>query len=254
MEAVGTTLVRSQGTLEEALALVSRMGFRLVELGVQPWCDLKPEKLLACYEQEVARVRSLLEQHDLTAVALNAGLVERTAEGMRMLAALAHDLSVKLVTLNPRSPETGFPEEAGELREFAGICKSQGVQAAVETHMFSTTEQPENALKLAQQVPGLGLTLDVSHYYCNGSEDRIRPLLPYVKHVHIRDCGRTWDRIQMPFGEGLLDLKRWADELRTARYNGWMAVEYIDLPEVAFPVEEATVNCKKAIEATWRDE
>ena len=254
MEAVGSTLIRSQGTLEEALAQVNRMGFRLVELGVQPWCDLKPENLMNRYERELARVQRLLEQHQLTAVGLNAGLTERTPEEMQMLAALANDLSIKIITTNPRSPETDFAGEAEQLRELVRICAAAGAQATIETHMFSMTEKPENALRLAQHVPGLGLTLDVSHYYCNGSEDRISPLLPFVKHVHIRDCGRTWDRIQMPFGEGLLELKRWADELRAAGYNGFIAVEYIDLPDVAFAVEEATVNCKKAIEAIWGDE
>ena len=247
-EVISTSLMRSQGTLEEALALVSRMGFRRVELGVLSWCDLKPANLTADYRRELDRVRRLLERFGLKAAALNAGMKDRTPEEMRVLAEFAADVSAEVLTVNPDRADADWDEEIGRLKELVRICAGKGVQAAVETHMFSMTELPENALSLAEHVPGLGLTLDVSHYYCNGSEDRIGPLLPYVKHVHVRDCGRTWDRIQLPCGDGLFDPQRWADELSRSGYEGWITVEYIDLPGTSFSVEEAALRCKQAME------
>ncbi|MFB9274982.1 sugar phosphate isomerase/epimerase family protein [Cohnella cellulosilytica] len=251
MEAVGTTLVRSAGSLEEALALVGKMGFHLVELGIQSWCDLRPQNLVSDYERESARLKALLRKYDLTPVAFNAGLGDNGLEEAAAIAALASELSVRVVTINPGSAEADFEQEVERLRKLVGIFAARDVQASLETHMFSMTEQPEDALKLVREVEGLGLTLDVSHYYCNGSENRTGPLMPYVRHVHIRDCGRTWERIQMPYGEGLLELERWRNGLRDAGYEGRVAVEYIDLPNVAFSVEEASVRCKTAIESVW---
>lgn len=254
MEAAGTTLVRSKGSLEEAIAAVSQMGFRLVELGVQPWCDLKPQNLVQNYEWEAKRLKDLLQKNGLTPVAINAGLGEDWSEEAQAIARLASELSVKVVTTNPRKPEADFAEEVARLQNLVEIFTEKGIQVTLETHMFSMTEQPENALRLAHQVTGLGLTLDVSHYYCNESEDRTDQLLPYVKHVHLRDCGRQWEQIQLPFGEGLLDIGLWAGKLRSVGYEGVVAVEYIDLPGVGFSVEEASVGCKAAIESEWGDD
>lgn len=254
MEAVGSTLVRSQGSLEEAVAAVSRMGFRLVEIGVQSWCDFRPQALVGDYEGERARLQGLLDKYGLVPVAFNAGLGEDWLEEAQAIARLAAELSVAVVTTNPSSPESDLAEEAARLNRLVGIFAAQGVQVTLETHMFSLTEQPETARQLAAQVEGLGLTLDISHYYCNETEGQIGSLLPYVKHVHIRDCGRGWENIQLPYGTGLLDLERWAAELRSSGYTGHLAVEYIDLAGVAFAVEEASIRCKAAIEATWGGE
>lgn len=254
MEAVGSTLVRSQGSLEEAIGAVSRMEFRLVEIGVQSWCDFRPQALVSDYERERTRLQGLLEKYGLTPVALNVGLGEEWLEEAQAIARLAAELSVSVVTTNPRSVEADRVEEAVRLGKLVDIFAGQGIQVTLETHMFSMTEQPETARQLAAEVEGLGLTLDISHYYCNGTEEQIRNLLPYVKHVHIRDCGRGWENIQLPYGEGMLDLGRWIRELQSSGYAGCMGVEYIDLPGVAFSVEDASMSCKAAIESTWGGE
>ena len=70
------------------------------------------------------------------------------------------------------------------------MADASGVRLGIETHIGTLTEAPETALQLIQAVAGLGLTLDVSHYYCNSREKAAEALLPFVYHVHLRDCGR----------------------------------------------------------------
>ena len=38
-------------------------------------------------------------------------------------------------------------------------------QMTIETHIGQVTEDPAVAAEIARRVPGLGLTLDPSHYY-----------------------------------------------------------------------------------------
>ncbi|MDQ3700723.1 MAG: sugar phosphate isomerase/epimerase [Chloroflexota bacterium] len=238
-----STLGWSKAPLEEAFAGIAALGFGQVDLALhEGWAHIDPSDIAeggATRVREAAqRVRALVSRHDMKGVsAMNVGLRTRDpAEQRRRLAAvcdLAAALGVTVITLGAAPRGTPLEDEAARLRALLPEGAARGVQLTVETHTKQVTELPADAVRLCQEVPGLGLTLDASHYYAgpNGGAD-FAAVLPYVRHVHLRDAGSDWDHIQVAAGTGLVDFDRLVGRLHDLGYGGKFAIEYID----SFPV------------------
>lgn len=81
-------------------------------------------------------------------------------------------------------------------------------------------------MKLIENVPGLTLTLDYTHFTRLGIPDRqIEPLTKYASHFHVR--GASKGRLQAPFKENKIDYARAVKALGKAGYRGYLGVEYI---------------------------
>lgn len=250
MEIVGGSLLLTQHPLDEVLARLKSMGFRWIELGVQDWCDLRPDDLVCHFERELERTRVALDRHGLEPVAINASAGSKPNGRMEAMLRFAQALAVRHVTIQSLPADQPLAADVERLKPLVVLGAAQGIQISVETHLKCITEQPQDALRLARAVPGLGLTLDLSHYYANGTEAEAVTLLPYVKHVHIRDCGRN--QIQMPFGQGLLNLSFWCARFAEAGYPGMIAIEYID-QFADFDVVESMRLCRAGIQEAWGD-
>src|SRR6185369_7804577 len=104
---------------------------------------------------------------------------------------------------------TDFDQEVTRLKEQVAIAEGYGLVLTVETRIGTLTEMPGTAVKLCERVPGLGLTLDVSHYICGPNQNKpFDHVYPYVKHVHLRDTGRTPDKMQVRVGQGEIEYSR----------------------------------------------
>jgi sugar phosphate isomerase/epimerase len=121
------------------------------------------------------------------------------------------------------------------LQDLVAVATDRGVRLTVETHTNQLTEWPAVAVQLCQAVPGLGLTLDASHYVAGPNQGAdFSVVFPHVGHVHLRDAGADWEHIQVPFGSGRVDLAAIVEGLHRAGYEGKFAIEYIDsIPIVA---------------------
>ena len=99
------------------------------------------------------------------------------------------------------------------------------------------------AVRLCEAEPGLGLTLDASHYYAGPNQGSdFSAVFPYVRHVHLRDAGADWEHLQVPAGAGRVDFRRIVEGLHAQGYKGKFAIEYIDsIPIVAEHGEPADV-------------
>lgn len=220
------------------------MGYKYIELGIlQDWCHVQPQEILENTEEVYERITKLLHQLNLEVIAFNSGMGENEKEKFKAMVSLAHQMEVPLITLPSGSKDHSIEDEVKRLAPLLEIANDYGVQLTVESHIGSLTEQPEQAYELLNTLPGLGLTLDISHYYCNHSEKKAEMLLPYVEHVHFRDCGRGWENIQLPYGEGLLDMEYWMKILEEHKYTGNICIEYIDLPETTFDHIKSAQEC-----------
>ena len=213
---------------------------------LQGWRHLHPLDLLADPEKGYNELRDLLNENDLEAVAFNAGFSAPETDQLSALVSLADQFAVRVITLPSLGADKPISQEVERMKRLVEIADGKGVRLGVETHVGTLTENPETALELVRSVPGLGLTLDVSHYYCNGFEKAAETLLPYVYHVHVRDCGRTTENIELPFGEGLCDFEHWFNLLHHAQYAGNVTVEYIDLPGIRFDHVDSALRCFQA--------
>ena len=233
-----STLGWSKQSLENALAGIAALDFGGIDLGAhEGWAHVSPAALAAGGPAEVRRqaddVRRLLDRHALTCPAMNVGLRTSDADEERRrleaVCALAMALDVRVLCLGAGRRGTPIEQEITRWRALLPITTERGLQLTLETHTNQVTESPSVAAALCEAVPGLGLTLDPSHYYAGPNQGAdFSAVYPYVRHVHLRDAGADWDHIQLPPGTGSVDFSGISRDLRHHAYTGHFAVEYID--------------------------
>jgi sugar phosphate isomerase/epimerase len=248
-----STLGWSKRSLEDAFAGIAALDFGQADLALQEgWAHIAPSALADggpdVVRREGARVRDLVAKHEMKRVsACNVGLgTADPAEQRRRLAAvcdLAAALDVPVITLGAARSGTPLEEEAARLRDLLALASSRGVQLTVETHTGQLTELPDVAARLCELAPGLGLTLDASHFYAGPNQGSdFAAVYPYVRHVHLRDAGADREHIQVPAGTGRVDFGALVRALDSVGYAGKFAIEYIDtLPLPAGPGVPADV-------------
>lgn len=239
--------------LRQALQLVKDLGFRIVDLGVCPG-NTQIHPITAATEPErcAAEATDLLQNFGLRpeeCFVLDFGepinhpsdrVRERTRElfrGLTKFASLTECRSVMLIPgiVHPEiGSEQSFALAVGELRELVAISQDAGLQLNIEACEPSIAESPQDALRLCQKVPGLGLTLDYSHFVDPGySQASVEPLQRYATHFHIRQAapGKRVEKVD----KGVIDFQRVLTLAQQQDYDGVMAVEYVDC--------EVTSNC-----------
>jgi sugar phosphate isomerase/epimerase len=104
--------------------------------------------------------------------------------------------------------------------------KSADIIFGVEAHVGSLAPIPELALRLAESVAGLTLTLDYTHFTRDGVPDsKIEPLIAHASHFHVR--GACQDRLQCSFKDNVIDYGRVVDVMQSTGYSGHVGVEYV---------------------------
>lgn len=127
--------------------------------------------------------------------------------------------------------ESGKPAESwqracDELAWRVGEAGHAGMVLGVEAHVGSLVPEPRAAMRLVNEVPGLTLTLDYTHFTRVGVRDRaVEPLLAHASHFHAR-CARK-GRLQAPFKENSIDYARVLRVMRRVAYSGYVGVEYV---------------------------
>lgn len=123
------------------------------------------------------------------------------------------------------SHEESLERAAQELGRRVVEARERGIRLSVEPHVASVCRTPHDIAQLCEMASGLELTLDYTHYVCQGfSEREIEPLLRYARHFHAR--GGDGARLQAPLKESTIDYERIIDRMAEIGYDGYIAVEY----------------------------
>jgi len=229
-------------TLAEALGTIARLGFRYVDIGSgtqlnAPRAAENPGRAA----EEIRRDLELfnLKLSDLYLMLPRISLADeakrqKELDLYRALIPFAKQLGTAGITLSPGLAQPEEDTEARDrtvvaLREMVKLAQDAGLPVSIEPHMDSMAQTPEDALGLVKEVPGLKITLDWAHPVCqNIAHDDIVKLLPYTRHVQIRQAARA--QLQTPFERGRIDIPRVVEGLRTASYEGVICVEYMNTP------------------------
>ncbi len=141
--------------------------------------------------------------------------------------------ATKVVTLTIPSGELGTPfnEEVEHLQKLVEIAEDEGVRVAMKSQIGRLSEDPDTVKVLCDNVEGLGLTLDPSHYHCGPhSQKNIETVIPYVFHVHLRDSKD--DQLQVRVGQGEIDYGRIVTILSRAGYSHALSVQMTPMQEL----------------------
>lgn len=122
--------------------------------------------------------------------------------------------------------EDSFARSCRNLADHVHVAESAGLACSVEPHIGSVAARPEHAAALCAAVPGLGVTLDPSHFIVQGYDlNALAPLTPLATRVQIRQAHPG--RVQAGAHKGTIDISAFLDLLAEAEFKGGICVEYI---------------------------
>jgi sugar phosphate isomerase/epimerase len=239
--------------LDEALEGIATAGFKYVELSaVRGWTEHVPLEATAA---DIAEVKARLVHWGLAASALSGHSDLTTAAGLAD-GKKAVDLCVQLgLTLMNTAIGGHYSENEdkaafmGHIHELADYAATRGVQIALEVHgdIMATGQISIPLIKEIDRA-NVGINYDTANcVFYGGVEavDDIGPVVPYLKHVHLKDKregARVWDFPAV--GEGHVDFKRLFEILAAQGYTAPFSVE-IEFSGLPWPpVEEVHRSMK----------
>lgn len=237
MYVAASTLCYASKSLEGALKSLTDLEFSKVEIALgESGNHLKPSEIAARFDACLHRIR---DASPLMPVAFNVLLDDADPEAEEQFHAacrLAKQASVTSVTIHASRVGTPFNTEIERLRRLQAIAAGEGILLSIATHADRLTQDPDTAVELCQAVPGLGLTLDPSHYIYGPHQGAgFDQVFPHVYHVHLRDTRR--DRFQTRVGQGEIEYGRLVTQLARYDYRRALSVELLELPEDDFDRE-----------------
>lgn len=246
-----STLCFTRLPLEDALRTIREMHFPKADLAVHSaGPHLTPAEVLA----DTGRVAQRLKAANLPLAAFHVVIdnpdPDQARAELRAVCRLARVMTVPTVTVPAAPLGADLDAETSRLSDWVRTAESEGVILTVETNSSTVTADPAGAVELCRRVPGLGLTLDPSHYHVTphgpvGHD----AAFPYVRHVRLRDSGTTPDQFQVRVGQGELEYGRVLTQLDRVHYDRALTVDVRDVPDSPFPVEPEVRKLKYLLES-----
>lgn len=247
-----STLSFANETLEAALRRMAELEFSKVELALhEKGPHLSPSEVARDVEASVRRLR---RGPGLTFATLDLdfGDVDQATYRRHFDAAcrLAKQLTVAVLNLPAAAAGTSLQDESKRLSALVDVAGREGLIVSVPTRHDAITGDPAAAAALCRAVPGLGLTLDPSHFlvgpHAGASFD---DLFPFVQDVHFRDTGKGADEFQVRVGQGKIDYARTVTLLERHGYDRSLTVAYHRNPDSPFDVELEVRKLKLMLES-----
>ncbi len=246
-----STLCYGRETLSEAIRRIRELGFQKVELAVRTHGPhTGPREMLA----DLGRFANLLRSANICLAAIYLELTDddfaQATHILHGIGRLARHLAVPIISVPAAPRGSDFAAEVERLQDWSKIATVEGVILAVETHGETITADPMGAVELCQRIPGLGITLDPSHYLVGPHRpESLDILYPMVTHVRLRDTGSEPGQFQVRIGQGIVEYGRIIAQLQRHRYQRVLCVDIRDVPTAAFPVEPEVRKLKYLLES-----
>lgn len=247
-----STTCFSRLPLEQALRMINELEFGKVDIAIhEQGPHLRPSEVATDVSLAAQRIRI---GPKLTPAAfsleIEADGEETTLKHLKAICKLGRMTAVSVLTM-PASPiGFGMDAEVKRLTQLTRLVTTEGLSLTVSTKTGTMTETPAAAAELCERVPGLGLTLDPSHYvngpHQGGSFDEV---MPFVKHVHLRDTSRGPGKFQVRIGQGEIEYGKIVNQLERMNYDRLLSVAIHDLPDGPFEMESEVRKLKFLLES-----
>jgi len=222
--------------LAAAMERLAELEFTAVEIDVhETGGHLQPADVAA---QPDAAVKACSDLQRLRPVAVSFAAADSPATDGLFTACCKLAKSLGVVTMVVESSELGTPfnGEIERLRRMVAIAATLDARVAVKTAAGRMTHDAETTASLCRNVPGLGVTLDPSHFIFGHKKPASwEPILKYVHHVHLRDTKA--DAFQVRIGQGSVEYGRILSQLQRVGYNRALCAHLPPMPGVEQPAE-----------------
>lgn len=247
-----STLCFARLPLERALRLIGELEFSKLDVAIhEKGPHLRPSEVVQDVALASQRIRI---GPSLTPAAFSVEIdtpdPQEYERQLRAICKLARQSTVSIITIPAASNTTLTDVEVERLGNLVRLVEKEGLVLTVATRIGTLTELPSGCLELCQRVPGLGLTLDPSHFI-NGPHQGgpFDELYPFVRHVHLRDTGREPGKFQVRVGQGEVEYGRIISLLERHRYDRLLTVAIQDVADAPFAMETEVRKLKFLLES-----
>jgi sugar phosphate isomerase/epimerase len=247
-----STLCFARHPLDQALRIIGELEFGKLDVAIhEDGPHLKPSEVAADITLAGMRIRigpSLTP--GAFSVKIDAPDPKEYERQLRAICRLARQSTVSIISI-PASPSgVGLDAEVKRLMPLVKLTQIEGIVLTVTTHIGTLTEVPDNAVALCERVPGLGLTLDPSHYIAGPHQGAaFEQVYPYVRHVHLRDTGHGQDQFQVRVGQGEVEYGKIVTHLARYGYDRLLTVAIHDIPDAPFAMDAEVRKLKYLLES-----
>jgi sugar phosphate isomerase/epimerase len=247
-----STLCFARHPLERALRVIGELEFSKLDVAIhERGPHLRPSEVLEDVPLAAQRIRI---GPSLTPAAFSVEIEADTPEDyqrqLRAICRLARMSAVTTVTVPAAPAGKSLDEEVNRLAPLARLADTEGIVLTVPTRIGTLTELPESCVQLCERVPGLGLTLDPSHFIAGPHQGKpFESVYPFVRHVHLRDTGRGPDQFQVRVGQGEVEYGRVVAQLARHGYDRLLTVAIHDIPDAPFVMEAEVRKLKYLLES-----
>jgi sugar phosphate isomerase/epimerase len=238
--------------LERALRIIGELEFSKLDVVIhEQGPHLRPSEVMADVGLAAQRIRI---GPSLTPAAFTVEIEDASPDDyvgqLRAICKLARISTVSLITIPAASSGSGIDNEVKRLQALVQLVETEGLVLSVATRSGTLTEHPATALELCERVPGLGLTLDPSHYITGPNQGAAYDeLYPYVRHVQLRDTGRGPGQFQVRVGQGEIEYGRIVAQLQRFGYDRLLTVAIHDIADAPFAMDAEVRKLKFLLES-----
>jgi sugar phosphate isomerase/epimerase len=207
------------------LAAIERLNdleFTAVEIALHDGCALTPSIIAEDLDRAIKMCR---DTHRLNIASYSLKWPEGPKYYDEFTAVCKLAKATKVVTLTIHAGEHGTPfnQEIERLRELVRIAAQDGILVGIKTEVGTLTENPDTVVSLCENVKGLGVTLDPSHYVCGPWNGRsYEHIMKYVVHTQLRDTKK--DKFQVRVGQGEVEYGKIIASLEPLKYQRALSV------------------------------
>lgn len=248
-----STLCFAREPLDTALHQIAELEFDKFELAlVENGQHLRPTEVGDNPEAALQRLRqgpSLIPSSLHIDFASRDSAVLLTRKRFDGLCRFAKSLSVAVLTMHAAPLGTPLADEIKRLGPLVSSAMCEGLVLALLTHSEALTGDPQIAVDLCRALPGLGLTLDPSHYLQNPTPNvDYDDVFPFVQNVHLRDTGVGQGDFQVRVGQGQIEYARIVNLLQRHGYDRALTVAIVDREDNPFDREVEVRKLKLLLE------
>jgi len=165
------------------------------------------------------------------------------------LCRFAKSLHIAVITMPAALAGTPVADEVKRLEPLVTSAMCEGLVIALLTHSEALTGDPQIAVELCRALPGMGLTLDPSHYLQNPHPNvDYDAVFPFVQNVHLRDTGAGPGDFQVRVGQGQIEYARIVNLLQRHGYDRALTVAIVDREDNPFDREVEVRKLKLLLE------
>jgi len=230
MDIACSTLCFTKDPLVPTLRLIAELEFSKVDLAVTDDSPHVTTESIVTNQSGVINELKLGPTLGFSAVTLRtARKGDALEECVDATAHFCKQIAAPILVLEAAPADTHFDDEVSRLKHLVRIARTHGAIATVTTRIGTLTQNPVVAVALCEQVDGLALTLDPSHYVCGPHQNKgYDEVFAYVQHTQLRDTGRRMDQLQVKVGRGEIEYGKIISSLCLFGYNGALTVAMED--------------------------